>query len=136
MGKLFAVIALCLCAWAVLAGPQEDRAAAHRAFWDAVLTVGPQDYAEAVKGYRKAADQGDAEAQLNLGVSYASGQGVPQDYVEAHKWSNLSAASATDKEIRDTATHNRDFIASKMTADQVAEAQKLAREWKPTPPVK
>ena len=67
---------------------------------------------------------------------YVNGQGVPQDYVEAHKWSNLSAASATDKETRDKATHLRDLVASKMTADQVAEAQKLAREWKPTPPVK
>ena len=40
----------------------------------------PQDYAEAVTWYRKAAEQGDADAQYNLGVMYAKGQGVPQDY--------------------------------------------------------
>jgi hypothetical protein len=46
----------------------------------------PQDYAEAVKWYRKAADQGYAEAQTNLGFMYANGHGVPQDYAEAAKW--------------------------------------------------
>ena len=44
------------------------------------------DYAEAAKWYRLAADQGDASAQLNLGVSYDNGQGVPQDYSEAINW--------------------------------------------------
>ena len=43
----------------------------------------PQDYAEAVKWFRLAADQGDATAQFNLGIMYAKGQGVPQDYAEA-----------------------------------------------------
>ena len=51
----------------------------------------PQDYAEAVKWYRKAADQGDAAAQFNLGVMYATGQGVPQDYAEAVKWYRKAA---------------------------------------------
>ena len=46
----------------------------------------PQDDAEAVKWYRKAADQGDAIAQHNLGVMYSDGLGVPQDYAEAVKW--------------------------------------------------
>ena len=92
----------------------------------------PQDYAEAVKWYRKAADQGKANAQFNLGFMYGYGQGVPQDYVEAHKWFNLSSARATEKETRDMATKNRDIVAAKMTPAQVAEAQKLARDWKPT----
>ncbi|MCP4827986.1 MAG: sel1 repeat family protein, partial [Proteobacteria bacterium] len=42
-----------------------------------------EDYAEAVKWYRLAADQGYADAQCNLGVMYDNGQGVPQDYAEA-----------------------------------------------------
>src|ERR1017187_333582 len=46
----------------------------------------PQDYAEAMKWYRKAADQGNADAQNNLGTMYANGQGAPQDYTEAIKW--------------------------------------------------
>jgi hypothetical protein len=60
----------------------------------------PQDYAAAVSWYRKAADQGDANAQGNLGVMYAKGQGVPQDYVQAHKWLNLGSARATEAEVR------------------------------------
>ncbi len=49
------------------------------------------DYAEAVKWYRKSADQGNALAQLNLGFMYNEGQGVPQDYAEAVKWYRKSA---------------------------------------------
>ena len=86
----------------------------------------PQDYAAAVKWYRLAADQGHASAQSNLGAMYDNGQGVPQDYVQAHKWWNL-AAVAGDKD----AIKSRDLVAGKMTPAQIAEAQKLAREWKP-----
>jgi TPR repeat protein len=88
-----------------------------------------QDNAEAAKWYRKAADQGHANAQYNLGVMYSTGQGVPQDYVEAHKWFNLAASRLTDSE-RDTAVKKRALMESKMTQSQIAEAQKLAREWK------
>ncbi|MSP50530.1 MAG: sel1 repeat family protein, partial [Alphaproteobacteria bacterium] len=86
----------------------------------------PQDYAEAVMWYRKAADQGEADAQTNLGINYANGQGVPQDYVQAHKWFNLAAAKGNINAVK-----NRDIVAAKMTPAQIAEAQKLAREWKP-----
>jgi uncharacterized protein len=93
----------------------------------------PQDYAEAVKWYRKAADRGNAAAQNNLGTMYDLGQGVPQDYVEAHKWYNLAAASfpASETESREKAIMNRDRVAGTMTAAQIGEAQRLAREWKP-----
>ena len=85
----------------------------------------PQDYAEAVRWYRLAAEQGDAEAQFNLGVMYTDGKGVPQDYVLAHMWFNLSAAQG-DEMARRTA-----MVSRRMTPDQIAEAQRLAREWKP-----
>lgn len=85
-----------------------------------------QDNAEAVKWYYKAAERGLAEAQLNLGGMYAEGQGVPQDYVEAYKWLDLAAASGDL-----TAKKNRDITAAQMTPAQIAEAQRLAREWKP-----
>ena len=83
--------------------------------------------------YRKAAEQGDAPAQLNLGVMYDTAQGVPQDHVQAHKWYNLAAARFTASETanREKAVRNRDRLAAKMTAAQIAEAQRLAREWKP-----
>jgi TPR repeat protein len=81
----------------------------------------------------RAADQGTAQAQLNLGVMYASGFGVPLDYVSAHMWFNLAGArfSATENEGRNLAIASRERAARKMTAAQIAEAQRLAREWKP-----
>jgi hypothetical protein len=51
----------------------------------------PKDDSEAVKWYRKAAEQGHADAQYNLGVMYYKGQGVPQDYTEALKWYRKAA---------------------------------------------
>ena len=51
----------------------------------------PQDYAEAVRWYRLAAEQGNASAQHNLGLMYANGEGVPQDYAEAVRWYRLAA---------------------------------------------
>jgi TPR repeat protein len=48
----------------------------------------PQDYAEAVRWYRKAADQGYAKAQYNLGNMYWYGRGVPQDSAQAERWYN------------------------------------------------
>ncbi len=49
------------------------------------------DYVEAVKWFRKAAEQNYAEAQNNLGACYATGQGVAKDYVEAVKWYRKAA---------------------------------------------
>ncbi len=80
-----------------------------------------------VKWYRKAADQGHASAQSNLGLRYAEGQGVPQDYVRAHMWFSVSSAQGNQ-----LAAKNRDHIAPRMTPAQTAEAERLAREWKPT----
>ncbi|MGK2959439.1 MAG: tetratricopeptide repeat protein [Acidimicrobiales bacterium] len=93
----------------------------------------PQDYAEAVGLYRKAAEQGHARAQYNLGIMYAKGQGVAQDYVQAHMWSNLATAGYPLEytEPRKSAVDFRDRLAAKMTPPQLAEAQRLAREWKP-----
>ena len=51
----------------------------------------PQDYAQAAEWYRKAADQGFAGAQVNLGLLYANGQGVARDYAEALKWFRSAA---------------------------------------------
>ena len=50
-----------------------------------------KDYKEAVKWYRLSAEQGDRNAQHNLGLMYDKGQGVPQDYKETVKWFRLSA---------------------------------------------
>jgi TPR repeat protein len=50
-----------------------------------------QDYVEAVKWFRLAAEQGDAQAQCNLGILHDQGEGVPQDFTEACKWWKLAA---------------------------------------------
>ncbi len=90
-----------------------------------------QDYAEAVKWFRKAAEQGHAKAQYNLGWMYDKGKGVLQDYVQAHRWYNLAASKAPPGELHDIAVKNRDDVAKRMTPDQISEAKKLAREWRP-----
>ena len=89
------------------------------------------DYAQAAIWFRKAADQGDAVAQNNLGGIYYEGQGILQDFVRAHMWFNLAASRAEDAETREQATKNREILAAKMTPVQIAEAQRMAREWKP-----
>jgi TPR repeat protein len=90
----------------------------------------PQDYAEAARWYRKAAEQGNAIAENSLGLMYYQGQGVPQDYVQAHLWLNLAASRANSDRQKKYADQ-RDLVAGKMTAEQIAEAQRRAREWKP-----
>ncbi len=62
---------------------------------------------------------------------YSKGQGVPQNYVQAHMWYNLAASRFAPGSDRDMAVKNRDIAAALMTPAQIAEAQRLAREWKP-----
>ena len=90
----------------------------------------PQDYTEAVKWYRLAAEQGDPGAQHNLGAMYFHGCGVPQNDVRSYMWYNLAAANSTG-DLQKLAADNRDKVARLMTPAQIAEAQRLAREWKP-----
>jgi uncharacterized protein len=97
----------------------------------------PQNYAEAMKWYRKAADRGNADAQYNLGRMYEIGRGVPQDYFQAYIWFNLSAAqnNAISERMEvvsgQSSAKQRDLAAKHLSPAQIAEAQKLAREWKP-----
>jgi TPR repeat protein len=93
----------------------------------------PQDYTEAGKWYGLSAWQGYAQAQYNLGLWYAQGEGGAQDYIRAHMWFNLAAASFPPSDIlsRSAAIKNRDTIASRMSSDQIAQAQRLARDWQP-----
>jgi hypothetical protein len=78
----------------------------------------------AARWYRAAADQGDARAQNNLGSAYVNGRGVPMDLVLAHMWFNLAAANGNENGRR-----NRDVLAARLDANQLAEAQRLARDW-------
>ena len=99
----------------VAAGPFEDAAAAY----------GRGDYATSLRLIRPLADQGDANAQFNLGVRYDNGEGVPRNYVNAYMWFNLAAAQGYQD-----AEKNRDLVKQRMTPAQIIEAQELARVWK------
>ena len=116
----------------------------------------PQDYKEAVKWYRLSAEQGDAKAQNNiyqlakknipealqflvkdakdgidkaqnkLGEVYSQGLGLPQSYLDAHMWFNLSGSQGNRGAIR-----NRNKMERKMSPEQIVQAQEMARNWKP-----
>ena len=83
-----------------------------------------EDDAEAVRWYRLAAEQGYDRGQFNLGYMYERGEGVPEDAVIAYMWFNLSAAQGDE-----FAQNAKDAIVARMTREQVAEAQRLSREW-------
>jgi uncharacterized protein len=89
----------------------------------------PQSDQMAMFWFRQAAEQGDALAFAKLGWMSEQGRGVLQDFIQAHKWYNLAAANGHGK-----AAEYRDALAKQMTPAQIAEAQKLAREWKPKGP--
>ena len=80
--------------------------------------------AEALVEWQAAADEGDRRAMLALGRLYFQGVGVLQNYVEAHKWLNLAASRGEMDAVAE-----RDALAQKMTAEERAEAQKLALSW-------
>ena len=86
---------------------------------------------EAVKWYRWAAKQDHAHAQYSLGVIYGSDERVTPDYVQAHMWLSLAIPRLPQRKYRARAVNSRDIIAAKMTPAQIAEARRLAREWKP-----
>ncbi len=83
----------------------------------------PMDEKEAMKWYRKAADQGSVMAQHDIGYAYLTGLGVLKDYVTAYAWYSLSAFNGDEK-----GQENRDKLAEKMTPEQIAEAQELSKE--------
>ena len=89
----------------------------------------PEDDVEAVRLYRLAAEQGDATGQVNLGGQYYNGDGVPEDLVYAYMWWNLATAQGNED-----ARELKDIVEQRMTREQIAEAQRLSREWIETHP--
>ena len=72
-----------------------------------------------------AAAQGDIAAYFDLGVVFSTGaNGVECDLVEAHKWFNLAASRGHEE-----AAWSRADISDEMTAREIAEAQRRARQW-------
>ena len=95
----------------------------------------PLDFAKAMKWYRKAAEQGNTVAQLQLGLMYANCirvpkdvvEGVPKDEAKAYMFFNFAAANGS--EYWSEGEKRRDALAKRMTKEQIAEGQKLTREW-------
>ena len=86
-----------------------------------------RDFKEAMKWIRLAAEQGYADAQFALGQMHLKGQGVTQDYIIANMWFNIAANSAANSAARN-AMMFKDTVESKMTSEQLLEAQNLTRE--------
>jgi S1-C subfamily serine protease len=85
-----------------------------------------KDEVESLKWFRKAAEQNDAPAQFNVGACYANGDGIAKDVVEAYKWMLLAAGQGYD-----VAKSTANLLEKRMSREQIAEGQKLAREFKP-----
>ena len=81
-------------------------------------------HAEAVSEWEAAAADGDGRAMFRLGRAFREGIGVPADYVEAYMWLNLAAGEGYGE-----AAAERNALAAVMTAEERAEAQRLARAW-------
>jgi TPR repeat protein len=84
----------------------------------------PQDDAQAVNWYRKAAEQGLAEAQYNLGLMYDNGRGVPQNYEKAYAWLSVAAAHGDNE-----ATKCRDQVATHLSPAALLAAQRLSKRY-------
>ena len=76
-----------------------------------------------MRWYRKAADQGHADAQHNLSVMYALGQGVPQDWVAAYALLNVASSKGDGN-----STKARDLIANKLSPAQLRQAQSISQQ--------
>lgn len=91
------------------------------------------DYEEAAYWFRRAAEQGHTPAQCMLGVIYTTGLGVTKDHIQAYMWFTLSIEGSKDEQapFLQKATELSNTIVKNMTPQQIEEAQRLAREWKP-----
>ncbi len=95
-------------------------------FDSAMVSYEGKDYAAASSEFKKLAAASDADAQYMLGYLYATGKGVLKDYTEAHKWFNLAASYGNNDAVKARAGVERH-----MTREQIAAAQKQARDWTP-----
>lgn len=93
----------------------------------------PQDYVLAARWVGLSAALGQVRAQALFGHMLEHGEGVARDFVKAHKWYNLAASRLppSESEILELTLSGRDRVAGRLAQAQLAEAQRLAREWKP-----
>lgn len=118
------IVILPLLAEAAIAGPFEDGHTSYK----------QRDFNNAFKIWRPLAEKGDAKSQYFLGRMYGFGEGVPQNYVQAYMWFTLAASRFSPGEDRTKTIQACDWMSMQMSPSQIAEAKRLAREWKPTTP--
>jgi hypothetical protein len=82
-----------------------------------------RNYEEAMKWYRKAAEAGNRDAPNNIGVMYMTGVGVRRDFVKACMWFNIAGKGDPG------AVSNKGFLKKRMTPEEIAQAENLAKEW-------
>lgn len=88
-----------------------------------------QDQQAANHWFFKSARAGYGWGQRNWGATLRDGVGVPADWVKAYAWLNL--ASVAEGSAHPDAANERDALAQRMNAAQVAEGQRLSRLWQP-----
>ena len=96
----------------------------------------PRDHKEAARLYLLAAEQGYARAQNNIGFMYGFGEGIPpRDDVQAYKWISLAiqAYTSRNQDRLDQAIKDRATLAARMTPAQIADAERLVRDFRPRP---
>ena len=93
-------------------------------FQDGLDAANRGDFKTAIEKLKPLAEQGEAIAQSSLAAMYFEGLGITQDYVQAYMWLNISGANRNEETRK-----LRDAIEEQLTPTQIAEAQKLAREW-------
>ena len=79
---------------------------------------------QSMKWYLKSAEQGILKGQVNVSVLYGMGKGVPKNNKLAYMWANIAAANGAKR-----AKGIKTLLSKDMTKEQIAEAQKLSREW-------
>ncbi len=90
----------------------------------------PQNYAQAIALFRKAAEQGEAKAQAFLGVMYEYGLGLERNPVLAFAYYTMAAAADVPPAVNQKAQ-----IMSQLTPSQIDEGQRLATQWSPGKPL-
>ena len=98
---------------------------------DAVSAVHRDEYDLAARLFHPLAEQGHAGAQSYLGVFYANGQGLPKDVMRAYMWLTVAIPGSRGDDVK-TAIRNQRRVASDMTAEQIAQAQDMARRCRDT----
>jgi len=89
-----------------------------------------QNDKEAMRWFSAAADQGNAASQFNVGLMLMEGRGQRKDLERAYYWFIL-AANGNAPDIASLAAKNRDVVKSRLTPQQVEDAEALVKIWRP-----